>query len=171
MATSLQTCSYGRGPDYAFGGAAPRSAGAPFAPHAPHGRAVEHHTWLREETRMDAATATGTDVEGVTVLCEFDACERVLTPEALGFVAKLHRRFNPRRAELLRAREERQLRIDNGELPAFLAETEHVRRDNWRVGPTPPDLEQRWVEITGPVEVKMMINALNSGASCFLADF
>ncbi|HEX8694531.1 MAG TPA: malate synthase A [Longimicrobium sp.] len=120
---------------------------------------------------MDATTATGTDVEGVSVLCEFNACERVLTPEALDFVAKLHRRFNPRRVELLRAREERQLRIDNGELPAFLAETEHVRRDDWRVGPTPPDLEQRWVEITGPVEAKMMINALNSGASCFMADF
>jgi len=119
---------------------------------------------------MDAVMATGTEVEGVTVFCDLEPCDRVLTPEALAFVAGLHRRFNARRVELLRAREERQARIDAGELPAFLAETEHVRADDWKVGPTPPDLEDRRVEITGPVEAKMMINALNSGASCFMAD-
>ena len=120
---------------------------------------------------MDAVMATGTEVEGVTVFCDLEPCDRVLTPEALAFVRDLHRRFNARRLELLRAREERQQRLDAGELPAFLPETAHVRADDWKVGPTPPDLEDRRVEITGPVEAKMMINALNAGASCFMADF
>ncbi|HYJ79578.1 MAG TPA: malate synthase A [Longimicrobiaceae bacterium] len=121
---------------------------------------------------MAAATDPGTAVEGVALLREgVDACAGVLTPQALAFVAGLHRRFNATRLELLRARDARQARIDAGELPTFLAATEQVRSDDWRVGPTPPDLEDRRVEITGPVEAKMMINALNSGASCFMADF
>jgi malate synthase len=117
-------------------------------------------------------TATSTEVEGITFLCEeIDGCERILTPEAVEFVAALHRRFNPRRLELLAARAERQHRLDNGECPEFLAETAHVRADQWTVGPTPADLQDRRVEITGPTDAKMVINALNSGASCFMADF
>ena len=97
---------------------------------------------------------------------------RVLTPEALAFVADLQREFNPRRLELLAARAERQNRIAAGELPDFLEET-HARRaePDWRVAPPPPDLLDRRVEITGPVDRKMVINALNSGARIFMADF
>jgi malate synthase len=96
---------------------------------------------------------------------------QVLSPDALEFVAGLHRTFNPRREELLEARAERQRRITAGELPDFLAETREVRESDWQVAPVPPDLQDRRVEITGPVERKMMINALNSGARCFMADF
>jgi malate synthase len=97
--------------------------------------------------------------------------EQILTPEALRFLSRLHQRFNDRRLELLRMRHERQLRIDAGERPGFLPETETLRRSAWRVASTPADLEDRRVEITGPTERKMMINALNSGASVFMADF
>src|SRR5882672_9950596 len=96
---------------------------------------------------------------------------QVLTPEALDFFATLHREFNPRRLELLRQRKIRQLAIDRGELPTFLAETKHVREGDWRVDPVPADLQDRRVEITGPVDRKMVINALNSGARCYMADF
>jgi malate synthase len=95
----------------------------------------------------------------------------ILTPEALGFVGELHRRFEPRRLELLAARVERQKRLDAGELPDFLPETRDVREGDWRVAPVPGDLLDRRVEITGPVDRKMVINALNSGARCFMADF
>src|SRR5438067_3721553 len=95
----------------------------------------------------------------------------ILTPDALAFVADLHHRFGPRRAELLRARDARQKRLDAGERPTFLAETAEVRAGNWRVGDVPRDLRDRRVEITGPVDRKMVINALNSGARCFMADF
>jgi malate synthase len=97
--------------------------------------------------------------------------EEILSAEALGFVAELHRRFNPRREELLGMRHERQRRLDAGEMPDFLPETRAVREGDWRVAPAPPDLRDRRVEITGPVERKMMINALNSGARVFMADF
>jgi len=96
----------------------------------------------------------------------------VLTPEALGFVAQLHRSFTTRRLRLLDERAQRQARFDAGELPDFLPNTLHVREDeSWRVAPAPPDLDDRRVEITGPAEPKMMINALNSGARVFMADF
>jgi malate synthase len=96
----------------------------------------------------------------------------VLAPEALAFVARLHRDFDPRRRELLAARAERQRSFDAGATPDFLAETAPIREDpDWRVASAPPDLEDRRVEITGPVEPKMMINALNSGARVFMADF
>ena len=95
----------------------------------------------------------------------------VLTPEALNFVANLHRQFNPMRQTLLARRAERQVLWDAGQLPDFLSETEEVRRTEWSVAATPPDLQDRRVEITGPVERKMMINALNSGAKVFMADF
>lgn len=96
---------------------------------------------------------------------------KVLTPEALDFFARLHREFNPRRLELLRERKLRQQAIDRGELPNFLSETRHVRQSDWRVDPVPADLQDRRVEITGPVDRKMVINALNSGAKCYMADF
>ena len=95
----------------------------------------------------------------------------VLTPEALAFVGELHRRFNGRRLELLAAREARQKRFDAGEQPDFLAETKAVRDGDWKVAPIPADLQDRRVEITGPVDRKMIINALNSGAKVFMADF
>jgi malate synthase len=100
-----------------------------------------------------------------------EATERVLTAEALEFVAALHEEFEPRRRSLLAAREERKARIAAGELPTFPEETADVRASNWRVPPAPADLEDRRVEITGPVDRKMMINALNSGANVFMADF
>ena len=116
---------------------------------------------------------TAVEVAGVHVTAQPAVHgDEVLTPEALGFVAQLHRSFNPKRQRLLADRAERQARFDAGELPDFLPNTLHVREDDtWRVAPTPPDLEDRRVEITGPVEPKMMINALNSGARVFMADF
>ena len=97
--------------------------------------------------------------------------EQILTPEALEFVVELQRRFQPRRVELLAARAERQLRLNRGERPDFLPETRAIRDSEWVVAPIPADLEDRRVEITGPVDRKMIINALNSGASVFMADF
>lgn len=95
----------------------------------------------------------------------------VLTPSALEFVVKLQRHFNKKRLELLKLREERQLRIDAGELPDFLPETKSIREGDWTAAPIPADLQDRRVEITGPVDRKMIINALNSGAKVFMADF
>ncbi len=97
--------------------------------------------------------------------------DEVLTPPALAFVAGLQRRFGERREQLLTARRERQDRLSAGEQPGFLEETRAVREGDWRIAPTPGDLQDRRVEITGPVERKMMINALNSGARVFMADF
>ena len=95
----------------------------------------------------------------------------ILTPEAQQFVANLAEKFTPRVKELLKARAERQKRIDNGELPDFLPETKSIREGYWKVAPAPADLQDRRVEITGPVDRKMIINALNSGAKVFMADF
>jgi malate synthase len=114
-------------------------------------------------------SARGLDVDVVGP--HVDDGPRVLTPEALAFVGELQREFGPRRQELLAARHERQTVIDAGADPDFLAETSDVRADDWSVAPTPADLDDRRVEITGPVERKMMINALNSGARVFMADF
>ena len=100
-----------------------------------------------------------------------EAFEAILTPEALDFVAQLHRRFDPRRKELLRERDLRQARIDAGEMPDFLPSTAHIRADFWTVADLPEDIRDRRVEITGPVDRKMVINALNSGARVFMADF
>ena len=95
----------------------------------------------------------------------------ILTPEALAFVAKLVRAFSQRREELLAKRVTRQAEIDAGILPDFLPETAHIRNGNWTIAPLPADLYDRRVEITGPVDRKMVINALNSGAKMFMADF
>jgi malate synthase len=97
--------------------------------------------------------------------------EQILTAEACRFVADLCAHFEPRRQELLARRIDRQREIDAGKLPDFLPETAHIRGAEWRVPPPPPDLIDRRTEITGPVDRKMAINALNSGAQCWMADF
>jgi malate synthase len=99
------------------------------------------------------------------------AADGVLTDEALDFVGRLHRELNPRRLELLAARHERQAALDAGERPGFLAATAAVREADWRVAAAPADLRDRRCELTGPVDRKMVINALNSGARVFMADF
>ncbi len=99
-----------------------------------------------------------------------EAAEHVLTPEALAFVADLQRRFGRERVGLLQARVERQAELDAGVLPDFPIATADVRAADWTVAPAPADLDDRRVEITGPAEPKMMINALNSGARVFMAD-
>jgi malate synthase len=109
----------------------------------------------------------GVSIDGV-INSDF---EKVLTREALAFVADLQRRFNPRREELLAARAERQSRLDAGEKPDFLADTVNIRESDWTVAPLPQDILDRRVEITGPVDRKMIINALNCGANVFMADF
>ena len=96
--------------------------------------------------------------------------DRVLTTDALAFVADLQRRFEPSRADLLRRRDARQAELAAGVRPDFLEETRHIRESDWTVAPAPADFDDRRVEITGPAEPKMMINALNSGARVFMAD-
>src|SRR5215469_6791864 len=100
-----------------------------------------------------------------------EGAEKVLSRDALAFLESLHRRFDSRRQELLAARGERQKAFDRGEMPDFLPSTKSIRGGDWKVAPTPNDLQKRHVEITGPVERKMMINALNSGADVFMSDF
>jgi len=96
---------------------------------------------------------------------------QILTEQALDFVADLHRRFDAQREELLARRAARQKEFDRGTLPDFLADTQKLREQEWRVAPQPKDLLDRRVELTGPTDRKMVINALNSGASTFMADF
>ncbi len=96
---------------------------------------------------------------------------RILTSEAVAFIAKLHRQFESRRQELLARRAVRQKEFDAGKLPDFLPETANIRNSDWRIAPQPKDMLDRRVEITGPTDRKMVINALNSGASTFMADF
>jgi malate synthase len=111
-------------------------------------------------------------INGITLTAQ-PICRQgeVLTPDALAFVAKLHRATTERRQELLQGRRNRRAEIAKGQDPRFLRETESVRNDpNWRVAPPAPGLEDRRVEITGPVDKKMTINALNSGAKVWLAD-
>src|SRR6266704_3657555 len=109
----------------------------------------------------------GVDIRG-PVTPEF---AEILTPDAMNLVATLVRAFADRREELLQRRVQRQAEIDSGKLPDFLPETEHIRNSEWTVAPIPEDLLDRRVEITGPVGRKMVINALNSGAKVFMADF
>ena len=111
-------------------------------------------------------------VEGVRVSGPLQArFDEILTPEALEFVASLHREFNSTRVDLLRRRAERQAEIEAGGSLDFLPETREVRESDWRIAAVPADLRDRRVEITGPTDRKMTINALNSGARCFMADF
>ena len=110
--------------------------------------------------------------QGMEIKAEIlPAYEDILTPEALALVAKLHRAFQPRRKELLAARVERAKRLDAGERPDFLAETKAIREGDWKVAPIPQALHCRRVEITGPVDAKMVINAFNSGADSYMTDF
>ncbi len=113
------------------------------------------------------ATTQGVDVRGPVEGRQ----QEILTREAMDFVADLHRTFEPRRRELLDLRLERQRRISEGAALDFLTETAQIREGDWQTAPPPPDLLDRRVEITGPVERKMVINALNSGAKVFMADF
>ena len=107
--------------------------------------------------------------EFLTPVSERD--EEILTPDAVAFIVDLQRTFNARRKSLLDARHERQKKLDAGEKPDFLEETRQVREADWTVAPLPKDILDRRVEITGPVDRKMIINALNSGAKVFMADF
>jgi malate synthase len=117
---------------------------------------------------MTTSSAAGVALRGPAVA----RADEVLSPAALDFVARLHREFNPTREALLHARRDRQARFNAGTLPDFLPETRQVRDGDWRVAPiTTPDLQRRWVELTGPTERKMLINALNSGADVYMADF
>src|SRR5438034_1762678 len=109
---------------------------------------------------------------GVEVLGEITpAFSEILTPEALAFVAKLQRNFGTRRRQCLERRQERQRRLHQGEGLDFLAETKQIREGDWKCAPIPGDIQDRRVEITGPTDRKMVINALNSGAKIFMADF
>src|ERR1700730_11174345 len=114
------------------------------------------------QKNLDGIEITGTHPENFS---------EILVPEALKLVAKLHRTFNGRRKELLERRNRRQADLDDGKTPDFLPETAQIRTDNWRVTPIPEDITDRRVEITGPTDRKMVINALNSGAKVFMADF
>jgi len=109
------------------------------------------------------------DIEVLGPVTEAEA--EVLNPSALTFVAELSRTFGKTRRDLLAARTKRAEEIKNGAIPDFLPHTEKIRKSDWKVAPIPPVLQDRRVEITGPVNRKMIINALNSGASCFMADF
>ncbi len=124
-----------------------------------------------EERKLDCMTwiaiPRGLELHGPVT----DEQGTILTPEALEFVAQLHREFNPRRLQLLRQRKMRQDALDRGEMPDFPQETKAIREGNWQALPVPEDLRDRRVEITGPVDRKMVINALNSGANCYMADF
>ena len=109
---------------------------------------------------------------GVEVRGEItEGVSQILSAEALTLVAKVHREFNVRRLELLKRREQRQSQLDAGKLPDFLPETADIREGDWTGAMIPPDLQDRRVEITGPTDRKMIINALNSGAKVFMADF
>src|SRR5436189_1164660 len=121
----------------------------------------------RAPMTTQASYQEGIEIRG-PITAEF---AEILTPEAMAFVATLVRTFSGRREELLQRRVQRQAEIDAGKMPDFLPETEHIRQGNWTVAPIPDDLQDRRVEITGPAERKMTINALNSGAKVFMADF
>ncbi len=109
--------------------------------------------------------------EGVEVTHRLPGQDALLPPAALGFLAELHRRFEGARQARLAARRARQQAFDTGALPDFRPDTAHLRAGDWTVAPTPAALLDRRVEITGPVDPKMVINALNSGANCYMADF
>ncbi len=118
-------------------------------------------------TKSATGLPTGVEIRGEMA----SGFEEILTPAALAFVAKLEREFRGRRAECLERRQQRQAALDRGESLDFLSETKHIRDGGWSCAPIPPDLRDRRVEITGPTDRKMVINALNSGAKMFMADF
>jgi malate synthase len=112
-------------------------------------------------------------VGGLEILGPFSSeFSEILTPDALEFCSQAgSRRFSDTRAALLKRRQDRQIEIDKGVMPDFLPETASIRQADWKVAPVPADLQDRRVEITGPVDRKMVINALNSGCQVFMADF
>src|SRR5208282_3012787 len=118
---------------------------------------------------MNAMTTLPNDAADSQVQNQIEAS--ILTEDARAFLLKLAARFEPRRQELLARRQTVQREIDHGKLPDFLPETAEIRQSEWKVAPIPKDLLDRRVEITGPVDRKMIINALNSGANVFMADF
>jgi malate synthase len=121
---------------------------------------------------MNTATATTTLPQGMKIDAPVTgAYADILNAEALALVAQLHREFQPRRKALLAARVERAKRLDAGERPDFLESTRPIREGDWTIAPIPRDLQCRRVEITGPVDAKMVINALNSGADAYMTDF
>jgi malate synthase len=124
--------------------------------------AVELQNKLNESLQSD-----GIEIRGPVT----DAFARILTPQALQFLAGMSRQFEARRQELLARRVARQRELDAGRFPDFLPETAGIRAKEWTVAPIPADLQDRRVEITGPVDRKMIINALNCGANVFMADF
>src|ERR1700682_3169797 len=127
---------------------------------------------LGAKEKGDNVNTNSQQLPGVQIVGASDKqSDEILTPEALKFIVDLERRFGPKRQELMAARVERQARLDAGERPDFLPQTAEIRKANWTVAPLPADLLDRRVEITGPVDRKMIINALNSGASVFMADF
>jgi malate synthase len=140
-------------------------------------RTLGRHASAGRNSRQGAARLRRTSpslgvVPGVTVTGRSGPrYDEILTPEALRFLAELHRRFDATRKRLLAGRAARQARFDAGELPDFLHQTRHVREGDWKIAPVPKDLIDRRVEITGPVDRKMIINALNSGANVYMADF
>jgi malate synthase len=138
-----------------------RTTGAGFPIHRGQNKEVPEVSVAKTETHTELR------IEGPAT----PAAEQVLSPGALQFVEKLVRPFTPRRNELLRRRVERQREIDAGQMPGFLESTREVRESSWTVAAIPDVLRDRRVEITGPVDRKMIINALNSGASVYMADF
>jgi malate synthase len=116
---------------------------------------------------MTIVTPAGMEIKGEIK----PGYDQILTPGALDLVAKLSREFESRRQSLLAARVDRARRLDAGERPDFLPETAHIRNGDWKIAPIPKALECRRVEITGPVERKMVINAFNSGADSYMTDF
>lgn len=128
-----------------------------------HGNTLYYNKEVNES--MSTQT-TGIEVVGA-LKAHYD---EILTPEALKFVEELEQKFGARRIELLQNRQKRQEEINNGHLPDFIPETKQIRNGDWTIAPLPKDLQDRRVEITGPTDRKMVINALNSGAKVFMAD-
>jgi len=125
----------------------------------------------RESTTRGDLPRPDLHPEGISLAAGAAPAQDILTPDALRFLLLLERRFRDRRLTLLDRRRERQEDFDAGILPDFLEETRDVQESSWTVAPIPPDLVDRRVEITGPTDRKMIINALNSGANVFMADF
>ena len=106
-----------------------------------------------------------TQTTGIQIVGELlPGFEEILSRDALTFIEQLEKKFGTRRKELLMKRQQKQTEIDQGKLPTFLPETEYIRKGEWKIWPLPKDLQDRRVEITGPTDRKMIINALNSGA-------
>jgi malate synthase len=145
-------------------------------PQQPFWQAVFQNLQARKHSHhitTDTMASTEAILQGVTVLGKIDESHRkILTPPALAFLALLHRSFNTTRKNLLERRKLRQAELDRGVLPDFLPETRHIRENpTWKGAPPAPGLVDRRVEITGPTDRKMVVNALNSDVWTYMADF